>query len=100
MQHLLRHIGTYRKCPEYRGNSKSTMPGIDDFHATALKVVDIARSNCCARRVRDGGNLGIKLRDGSTRTPALRGDACVWPCRSAIEGEDAAVELAGKHRFG
>src|SRR5947208_1094492 len=74
-------------------NSSSGDPGVDDRHAAALEIVDVARRDRGAGGQSDRRDLGVQ--DSRRSADALAGaeDFAVVHCGGGIESEEAAGKI-------
>ncbi len=78
-------------------------PRIDQIDSSALEISHIARNQYRAPRMRYGGDLAIRLADGSARAAALGREARVnTGCRTVKRKDpftEAQFQPAGHRRF-
>ncbi|MGA9075273.1 MAG: hypothetical protein WB368_14240, partial [Candidatus Sulfotelmatobacter sp.] len=76
-----------------------TIPGVNDIKTTILEVCNIASRELGSSHLGNGRDLRIRVADRSAERTAVSGNLRKNSRCVALEPEDAARQIVGKHSF-
>jgi hypothetical protein len=83
-----------------RATGSRTIPGVNDIKTTVLEVCNIARGELGSSHLRNGRDLRIRVADRFAERTAVNGNLRKNSRCVALEPEDVARQILGKHGFG
>jgi len=83
-----------------RATGSRTIPGVNDIKTTVLEVCNVARGELGSSHLRNGRDLRIRVVDRFAERTAVNGNLRKNSRCVALEPEDVARQILGKHGFG